>query len=331
MLFMFTAPNLFAKHCTYNPLDDRTFFHTALTIAKNNVMEGLDKKDVPVVFGSKLLKQTKDDEIVMRKEAQDRERVKRSFIILDIDYNEDEQEESEALWDRIIEFGQDYNTPIMLYPTLSWPTKPRFRAVFLTKSLLNAVQYEKAVKWLAGELFYEITDPMDYHISPNKNLPVFTSQEMANAAYSTFDNLLLEPLASEYWKGVKVKPRPKPEPNAYPPLSELKLAYDREKLFESAERMAEDSFVDHYSTYWILSRSVAFDVFTGALTEDEGKKLVTIFASNAPTSAQRLLWTSGNKKMLMKDLDILARDEEARSLARPLYTFAEFADTLDDL
>lgn len=328
---MYTAPSLFAKHCEYNSLDDRTFFTTALEIAQKYQVDSIDKNNIPVVFGSKLLKQTKDETIVPRKVAQDRERVKRSFILLDVDYNEDEQELSEALWNRIIEFGHTYSTPVMMYPTPSWPTKPRFRAVFLTKSLLNATQYEKAVRWLADELMYEITDPMDYHISPNKNLPVFSSQDMADACYSTFTNLLLEPLPSDLWKKVSVKQRQKPQTNTYAPLSELGLAYDRDKLWEAAHNMALDEFVSTYATYWIVSRSVALDVYTGSLTEEEGKKLVTIFASGAPTMSQRLKWSSGNKRLLLKDLEILARDPEARSYARPLYSYAEFADTLDDL
>ena len=45
---------------------------------------------------------------------------------------------------KLIKFAENYNTPIVIYPTISFPEKPRFRVVFFVKRQLNEKNYFKA-------------------------------------------------------------------------------------------------------------------------------------------------------------------------------------------
>ena len=61
------------------------------------------------------------------------ERARNRYLIIDADYDVGEEDKSQELYDKLIALAKKHNTKLVIYPTISYPTKPRFRAVLFTK------------------------------------------------------------------------------------------------------------------------------------------------------------------------------------------------------
>lgn len=320
---MFVGNNLYAQYARFLDLNEREFFVGCLDAAKRHLKPEMRKEDAPIVFCSTLTSQTKEEKLVpvKRRVVHDDTRVKRRFLMIDADYEAGQGPDSDALRRAIMEFGAEHNTPVMIYPSFSFPDKPRFRAVFLVDTLLDARRHHQAMRWLYEQLDSESTDASDLRITTNRNLPVFRDNDMVEAVYSTFEDESLEPLDHDLFFDRKDLLPPKAETHNFEPLADVE--YDTSALDAVAESLRSRTGFNTYEGSWYIVASVAFDVFEGRISEEEADRLMVAFAEDAPDEPTRTSWTRGNRDLLTKHVERYRNDPEERARARPLYAYAQ--------
>lgn len=320
---MFIGNHIRVTYVRYLDIDDREFFIQCLDIAKRKMSPDVSKDYMPVIFCSSLTSQTQEEKVipVKRRLVHDKDRVKRRFLMIDADYESSQGSESDDLRQAIMRFGNEHETPVMIYPSFSFPNKPRFRAVFLVDRLLDARRYHQAMRWLYEQLGTESTDPSDLRITTNRNLPVFRDEDMVEAVYSTFEDESLQPLDHDLFFGRKdLLPAPS-EARHFQPLEEA--VYDTEALDDAAVALRQRSGFDTYEGSWYIIAATAFDVFEGRISPEDADRLMQEFAAEAPDEPTRARWVAGNRELLEKHLDRYQSDPDERARARPLYAYPQ--------
>lgn len=326
---MFVGNNLYVRFARHVDLSDQEFFSICLDAAKRNLAPNMSKDEAPIVFCSQLKSQTAEEVIIARRSVHDPSRAKRRFLMIDADYDAGQEHESDSLRNAIMRFGKDHQTPVMIYPSFSFPDKPRFRAVFLVSRLLDDRRHYQAMSWLYEQLDFESTDPSDLRITTNRNLPVFRDDEMADAVYSTFDDESLEPLDhQEFFNRKDLLPPKQTGSVEFEPIEGGDVDYDEASIEDAGRALTLRSGFDTYAGSWYVIASVAFDMHEGRLTAEQGDALMAIFAENAPDDDTRRSWEQGNRLLLEKHLDRYQTDPDECARARPLYAYAQARDFL---
>ena len=97
------------------------------------------KSQSPIAFISKFSKQL-DIECEVPRKALNDSRARRAFIMGDVDLGEDDWRTYFDMRNNLVKLAKANFTPLLMYPTMSYPDKPRFRFVFLPKRALNQKQ-----------------------------------------------------------------------------------------------------------------------------------------------------------------------------------------------
>lgn len=324
---MYITNSMYDLYAKYVDLDDRTFFSRSVEIAKENMFKLQEveidriKQSTPVCYMSSLSSQKDGEQIVLRK-VLNSSRGRRKFLMIDADFEVGQEIDSEKLIERLTNFAERMKTPLLIYPTISYPEKPRFRAVLLVKRGLNDSKYWCAMKWLYDELETEILDASDLRITANRNLPIFCNEEQVKAVYSTFDDMSLEPLDNSLWKDVKAPPKQELSEEQLADLKEVE--YDEETLLEGSKILAKRKIAKSYETFWHVVASIAAAVRLEQVDEEVAYEMLDNFAQAGEEQTKIRAWEIGNRELYNQFSTQYKEIPENIVKARPLNSFSEF-------
>lgn len=324
---MYITNSMYDLYAKYVDLDDRTFFSRSVEIAKENMFKLQEveidriKQSTPVCYMSSLSSQKDGEQIVLRK-VLNSSRGRRKFLMIDADFEVGQEIDSEKLIERLKNFAERMKTPLLIYPTISYPEKPRFRAVILVKRGLNDSKYWCAMKWLYDELETEILDASDLRITANRNLPIFCNEEQVKAVYSTFDDMSLEPLDNSLWKDVKAPPKQELSEEQLADLKEVE--YDEETLLEGSKILAKRKIAKSYETFWHVVASIAAAVRLEQVDEEVAYEMLDNFAQAGEEQTKIRAWEIGNRELYNQFSTQYKEIPENIVKARPLNSFSEF-------
>lgn len=352
---------MFERYATYIDLPDTVVFHQLVEEAKNLYLENAELFDdatdedikrwkqnsAPVIFASKVSKQTADDFSLLRPDMNDR--AVRKYLILDADFKEGKEKSSNLLYNKLIDLAEELNTPLVIYPTASYPDKPRFRAVLFTKKSLNAAAYGQAMNWLYDKLeipdpdyakdpdiydslptyqkdFYDAMDSSNKHIRSNNNAPFFTNEYQLDFIIDTTLDDKLTLLDNDLWKDAKKPIIPKLK--TYGLTSELdQFRFDDDALEEACKEFAKSDFAQDYNTFWRFLHTLARAEETGTLTEEQVGKVLN-WVADVPDKEKSLVWKLNNKSQYSIEQRRVLTNDDYFKKARPLVTYPEFKNVL---
>ena len=325
---MYVTSSIYDTFARYVDLDDRSFFLQALKIAKDNYLKLLEedrskiKQHTPVCFVSTLSGKKESENFASRK-LLNTDRARRKFLMIDADFAEGEEERSEKLQEKLKDLANQHQTPLMIYPTVSYPEKPRFRAVLLVKRGLTPQKYWSAMTWLYRELETSVLDKSDLRISANRNLPVFCNEEQIEKIYSTFEDSNLKELDNSLWKDIEA---PKKTQLTKEQLEDLSsVTYDEDKLIDGVKAISKKDIVKSYETFWQITASLAAGVILEQLDEDLVFEMLDMFAEVGENPSQIAKWQSGNRDLYHQFKSQYTEIPENIAKARPLHTYTEFS------
>ena len=325
---MYVTSSIYDTFARFVDLDDRSFFTQALSIAKDNYLKLVEedrskiKQHTPVCFIS-TLSGKKDSENFASRKLLNTDRARRKFLMIDADFSEGEEERSERLQEKLKELATNYRTPLMIYPTVSYPEKPRFRAVLLVKRGLTPQKYWSAMTWLYRELETSVLDKSDLRISANRNLPVFCNDEQVEKIYSTFEDMSLKELDNSLWKDIE---SPKKNQLTKDQLEDLSnVTYDEDKLIDGAKEISKKEIVKSYETFWQIAASLAAGVILEQIEEDLAFEILDMLAEVGENPSQVSKWQFGNRELYQQFKSQYSEIPENIAKARPLHTYTEFS------
>lgn len=338
---MFATPTVYAQRAQFIDLSDVEFFNECLDVAKDRFNEGayenLDsdqvKKNTPVVYVSTLSKINKESESFVERKTLNSDRGRRKFLMIDADFNPGEEEQSKALRESIIKLADEHNTYALIYPTVSYPEKPRFRAVMFVKRAMTRETYHQAMLWWFDQLSDAPTDESDFRMSANRNVPVFTTQEQLDGVYSNLDDESRELLDNKVWSSY---PKPKKrkladvqEVELSTMMSELGMSFDQNKLVKiTREETAPSPVGRSYHSSWRFIDAVARSVVLGEVDKDVAVSMMEALATRGETPDEQKSWYRGNVKSLERSVEVMSKDMSALEAARELISYKEFIRAL---
>jgi len=298
---MYISQNVYDRDARYIDLSDQDFFHEAIKIAKRKYeddksneiiytdedIEQIKKNQTPVFFASNLTKRSNQEIFVRRRGLKDR--LRRKYLIIDADFNQGEEEQSQKLFDKAISLAEEYETPIVIYPSASYPLKPRYRIIFFVKRMLNATSYKKAMIWLYSELETEATDRSDFYITGNNNAPIFFNEAQLDKIIDTTQNKDLKPLNNKLWSHIKVKKERSQQDY------QLKTEYDRYPIKKDEfTRMMSFMSINSYDEFWKFSYSLLRAEINDQITHDQALDAMKMISQVAPNDETQLQWEQDN-------------------------------------
>lgn len=325
---MYITNSMYDLYAKYIDLDDRNFFQNCVEIAKDNMfkLQEVDidkiKQSTPVCYMSSLSSQKPTEQIVMRK-VLNSSRGRRKFLMIDADFEVGQENDSEKLIANLKDFADRMQTPLMIYPTISYPEKPRFRAVLLVKRGLNDSKYWSAMTWLYDQLETKVLDASDLRITANRNLPVFCNEDQVNAVYSTFDQLDLQPLDNNLWKDVQAPPKQELTEEQLADLKEVE--YDEDLLLKGSKTLAKRKIAKSYETFWHVVASIAAAVQLEQVDEEVAYEMLDNFAQAGQDEHKIRAWEIGNRELYNQFATQYKEIPENIVKARPLNSFSEFS------
>lgn len=321
---MYICRNLYDNWAFSIDLPDTDFFHQAIKEAKSAWEKTktnpttISKQQAPIFFCSTLAAATKEEEVVPRAEVYNKKRTKRRFLVIDADYNQGQEDEAARLLEAARALAQKHNTYYLIYPTDSYPTKPRYRLIFFTSQLLNNRRYAQAISWLTEELGVELTDTSDKRINSNYNLPIINSQAQYEAIETNLNQDKLNPLDWKLWKDTHPMPK-EVEEAIYDHQSKTHTGYDPYLLELAATVTAELGLVTDYLPFFSLTESIALEVIDGKLDEEQARRLMVLLAENSTApAAQRTLWAEENTQALSQAIRSIGQRPGLRVRIKPL-------------
>lgn len=338
---MYAAPTIFSRIVHYVDVSDVDFFKSALAIAcdrfkSGQVSERSDikqvKQNTPVVFASQLSKPTPEEKITITRKEVNGERARRKFLMIDADFDPGDEKDSEETRQKMIDLAASLNTPILIYPTVSFPDKPRFRAVMFSRRALSSDQYYQAMSWWYDQLGAEPFDDSDTRMSANRNAPMFVSEEQVNNVYSTLDDESLELLDTKLWNSY---PKPKKKEKIdYSSLHESDaglagVKFDSKKLVKATLDIGQTPLGESRNKCWKFIESVASAVLSGKVSRDTADKMMEALADRAENEPKKREWTEGNIAMLESSMKKLNDDKDAWKYVKPLTAYSEILFVAD--
>lgn len=200
---MYVTKNLYEKFAQYVDMESMKFFIQMSKRAFDVYKTGkkFKKNETPVVYGSSV-KDFNDeyDKVIARVEMNQRG-VLRDFIGIDWDFDEGDEDKLEKLLTNLKQFHEKYQTPIIIYPTFSYPKKPRVRTVMFTEEEMDKMSYAQAVTFVVKALDVDPKDESNYNIAHNFNLPIINTPEQKEMM--TFHKTYVDKLPNALWSKVK--------------------------------------------------------------------------------------------------------------------------------
>lgn len=371
---MYISRNLYDPVATYINLSDQEFFKEALKTATDNYYhhekelaedEISDKFNrvkhaaTPVFYATTVSKRTADD--ISRPRVELNDRLRRKFIVLDMDFAATDQDNSVALRELLIYFAKKFHCQLVIYPTPSYPEKPRFRAIVFTGSQLTEKTYWQAAHWLTDMLMHpdriysaadvkngkvdltgaikmamSLSDKFDQgfdKIKSNNNLPVFINQAQVDAVYSNLDDDEFKPLkpsADHLWRSKEWAKKANKQFKRSVKVDQSRQAaddavkLDADKLLVAAEEYAQTDDAKNYETFWPFVYSLARAVVVGQVGSGTAALILKKVADGAPDTVTQTAWQTGNQQLYQTALDRIQSGKSALTSIRPLIKYPHF-------
>lgn len=331
---MYASHNLYDIYLSYfnTRKRDDEFFLECIKYASNRIetlesipVDLIKKSHSPVAFFSYL---TGSSPEVVRRSEIDWSKARREFIIFDVDYNADEVSESDEQRKRFVDFANAFNAKYIIYPTISYPSKPRYRVVFFPSRPLSQTTYQKAIQWISTQCQYELTDKADLNIKMNKNLPVFNSYEQLDAIDAAIENR--DFLDYQLWKNEKVHVASKRAftKQILDRSSQFIVTLDDETHLKIFKALAQEEIASSYQTLWPLIAALAQSVVLGSMTFSCAKKCCDELSHAAQDEYQQRKWSQGNIKMLEDYCRRMQMDIKFLQSTKPLIGFGQYTELL---
>ena len=332
---MYISQNVYDLDVRYIDLNDLDFFHESIKLAKekynldklNDIVytdkdiDYIKKTQTPVFFASNLSKRSNNEIFVKRKGLKDR--LRRKFLIIDADFDKGEEDQSQELFNKAINLSKEYNTPLVIYPSASYPTKPRYRVVFFVKRMLNATSYKKAMTWLYEQLNVDVTDKSDFYITSNNNAPIFFNDAQIDKIIDTTQDENLEPLNNKLWSHIKVKNESKKQD--YKLTTEYDMYEISKKEFTSMMKLMT---IDSYDDFWKFAYSILRAEKNNQINEDQALEAMKLITSSAPNDETALLWEQDNINFYQKFKSNYESGSIDISKSLPLTRYDEYIQVL---
>ena len=360
---MYMTKIVYQRNDTYYDGDDITIFHYLIEKAKSVFIENsnyfeslsddeikkLKKNNTPVIFASTVssMKPAFDFSLI-RSDMNDRAR--RRYLIIDADFDAGKEESSQYLYNKIIEVAKEHNTPLIIYPTVSYPEKPRFRAVMFTKNLLGAAEYYQAMSWWYDQLgifminknaradqdVYEVleglekdlvdaADTSNTNIRSNNNAPFFVNFDQLEAIYDNTQEEGLELLEKSLWKEYDKPKLPKRQNfDDHNMLDEYKLS--DEFLDKAVHDFAKTDFAKDYNTFWRFLHSVARAEDKKQITPEQVDKILNWVAETGDNNDKELVWKLNNRSQYAIERNRVLSIPSYYKSAAPLCPYRAFRD-----
>lgn len=366
---MYITKNIYQRYVTYFDGKDIDIIHYMVEKAKSNYLENKEKFDnltdeeisnikknnTPVIFASTVSSKDSNDFALIRSDMNSR--AIRKYLIIDADFDENKEYYSNYLYNKIIEVAKEYNTPVIIYPTISYPNKPRFRAIMFTKHALNEKSYYQAMSWwyekleimqtksslnpdlsitreiledLDDDLIREISlasDTSNLNIHSNNNAPVFINSEQLDFIYDTSQDKNLELLDKSLWKDYKKPSIPTTKTygmkNA---LDEIKL--NDEILKEATLELAKTDMAKDYNTFWRILHSIARAETTEQISHEQAQNMLEWIAETGDSDEKVLEWKLNNSKQYAIELQRVSTNNLCMKRAKPLVSYPMFKNKI---
>lgn len=178
---MYVTENIYQKRATYVETSStfKFFCMTAVqAVERYDNKRRLLKSKTPVVFATSVKGFEKDTDTptIARVEMNDRG-ILRDYLGIDWDFEPGEEDKLKKLVTKCGEFATKYQTPILFYPTFSFPKKPRARTVIFLDRQIDQEPYAKGVYFIEKEFDLNTDDDGNYNIKHNFNLPVINRDD----------------------------------------------------------------------------------------------------------------------------------------------------------
>ena len=362
---MYLAKNVYQRNVTYYDGDDITIFHYLLEKAKSLFIENshyfetlsdeelakLKKNETPVIFASTVTSMKPEFDFSMIR-ADMNDRAKRKYLIIDADFDAGQEESSQYLYNKIIEVADEQKASLLIYPTISYPKKPRFRAVMFSKTALGEAEYYQAMTWWYNQLgildvnknktadkdLYDVLEGLDKdlvdaadtsnkNIRSNNNAPFFVNFEQLDFIYDTTQDKELKPLDRSLWQKYE-KPTLKKKINfdIHNALDDYKLS--DEFLDKAVHEFAKTAFAQDYSTFWRFLHSVARAEDKGQITPEQVDKVLVWVAETGENNEKEYVWKLNNKLQYKIERDRVLAIPSYYKSARPICSYPAFRDLL---
>ena len=326
---MYVAKNIYASDILFVGMPDDKFLHETIELAKkryaldkditldNELADKLKYQQTPVMFCSTVDKFDKTKDLVVNKKELF-SRLKQRFIVIDADFEAGQEAQSNMLRANCIKLAMTHNSKLIIYPSASYPAKPRFRAIFFVKRVMNNSSYFKAVTWLFEQLNYTATDRNDYRIR-NTNLPYFTDTEQID---NVFDNTLdptMGKLDNKLWSGYDAAPAKKDYVFDTGPLD--RLHFDEDTALQLADKFIQSGLADEYSTVWPFVNSLARAHALDQISDSSARKVLVKIADVASEVHIAERWAHSNVSMFNAAKLAIESDQSKMLAARPLIKY----------
>lgn len=322
---MFIALNRYETEALYKGDDGSTldFFLNACRGAYKLFKRGkkIDKKDAVVVFGTSIQDFDEETDRKVRRIEMNQRGVLRDFIGIDWDFDKGDEKRLEALLFALNTFHNTYKTPIIVYPTHSYPEKPRVRTVMFTKAMMNKSEYAKAVTFVVDTLGVDPNDDGNFNITHNFNLPVINSQAQKQGM-KFFNERGSELLDNMLWANVV----PKIKVGAQRPVKRTPVdaiestVHTRKEVDHGLQQLSMDmkkgeikSFdFNQWMNFFQFLHSVARAESIGSISRDDATYILTRVAGGNPE------WERKNLEDYEREFPRVHGNQVKLESARPL-------------
>lgn len=332
---MYISKNIFQTECHFVDIDEIEFFNILIKnaidlcnsfeesdIDFSEKIDTIKKTMTPVIYASTVKNFKKsEDSIITRIELN--KRIKSKYFIIDCDFENGEEEESNQFRKKVISFAKEKETPIIIYPTISYPNKPRFRCVFFTEKLMDEYDYYKCIKWFYKEIGEEPKDIFDFHIKNTNNAPIFVSKNQLKMIFNTSLNKSLKPLDNTLWKNIEGK-RKKSSFNIESNELFDKIPVDEESFLKAIEDFAKSDKAKNYATFFPILYSLARAELVGQISNELAEKSLILCTEASDDEYEREKWKKDNLTKYYSILNKISTDNDAFEKTYPILQRKDF-------
>lgn len=178
---MYLTKGVYQEEATYIPVKDTySFFKESCNLAIRAFHDNIifdKKKNNPIVYGSEIEGFNNEKKCIkIKRKKMNKLKLLRDFVGIDWDFEEGQEKELKKTILNSKKFAKEYDTTLIIYPTASYPKKPRIRTVFLLEDLLDEKEYKKAVSFILDKIDVNPNDDNNYNIYHQFNLPTINNE-----------------------------------------------------------------------------------------------------------------------------------------------------------
>lgn len=327
---MYFSKGVYSKKAYFNDADSFDFLEQSCRLslkAFNNGVVFDKKKNAPVLYATTVKDfNSSNDNVIFRKEMNKRG-ILRDFVGIDWDFNKGEIRKLKEAIIGIKKFSKKYNTSFIIYPTNSYPNKPRMRSVFFVDKLLNADEYTKAVIFILKEIGVDPKDNNNYDIKHPFNMPSISNEKQIKMIKVVGK----ERLNYEVFKDTKVPKKMKKKSTKIKTYELIGFEYDLEKekrsdkdvdkaikyILEQMDSGHSMFDFDDYATFVVkFMHSLARAEVIGAINREQSERILKAVAQGNSDYERR------NVSDYEVEYNRVSSDENQLKMASPFQRYA---------